>query len=112
MREREKKRLKRKKQSIGSYAYYFKQKIRDKYDERNPPTTMEDIIAEELLAEEEARKAADEKMLQMAKKAGKSGGGGDGFSPVSSPKNSDRPASPQSPTSVAALDSPVPKPSS
>lgn len=112
MREREKKRLKRKKQTIGTYAYYFKASVRDKYDERNPPTTMEDVIAEEMLAEEEARKAADEKILQMAKKAGKNPSGGDGMSPVSSPKNGDRPASPQSPTSVAALDSPVPKPSS
>ena len=70
LKELESKRLKRKKQSIGTYAWYFKKKVRDDYDERHPPPTLEDVIAEETIKEEEARKEAEEKLLAALKTKG------------------------------------------
>ena len=52
LRELEKKRLRRKRQDIGSYAWYFKESVRDDWDARHPPKTIEDIAAEEILEQE------------------------------------------------------------
>lgn len=63
LRELEKKRLRRKRQDIGSYAWYFKESVRDDWDARHPPKTIEDIAAEEILEQERAAAEADAKLL-------------------------------------------------
>ena len=63
LRESEKKCLRRKRQDIGSYAWYFKESVRDEWDKRHPPKTIEDITAEEILEQERAAAEADAKLI-------------------------------------------------